>query len=425
MAVAIDARLVKFNSEVSPALGNMYSEISSLSGKLSSVVGVNNKTKSVVESSYRSINQEEIYGKFDDINTQYQSIQSFVNSDLNNILSMASQLIEKISILEEYLRKIEEAERNLNNAKSKPKRNYPSKATSSERYEVDSYNAGIDAEIASFQKIYDDLVMEFETKQEEAIAFLENLKGNDPTVTVNATTSTISSSLFANGGGTFELYSYNGLKYYMYLPKNVNSTSGIPVTVYLHGKGENSASKLTKNSLPMLLSKGLQPNGIVICPVSRDGMWSESDLVKTKSLVDEVVSTYQADTKKISLAGYSNGAIGAYKMAVKYPDYFSCVVPIAGEYWEGKKGIDLLAKNKIWAFHGSKDASFKIDEVSAKWQNIADAGGTIDASVYEAGHGGKEQIMTMVFEQKVSSNKYTNGEDVYLIDWMQSQINNS
>lgn len=424
MGVVIDAKLVKFSSEVGGALGNMYSEVSSLSNKLSSIVGVNNKTKSMVESSYKSANQLEIYGKFDEINAQYEAIQTFVNSSLNSILSMASSLVDQISVLEEYVIKIQEAERRLISARSRTKKSYPYKATKSQIAEINSYNSGIDAEIQRCQEEYDKLVGEFEEKHKDATSLLQQLQGNDPAVSVSGSSVPITSSFSTSGNGTFQTYSYNGLNYYMYIPENKDVTPGLPVTVYLHGKGENSISNLTKNALPKLLKEGMQTGGIVICPVSRDGKWQGKDLDKTKELLDLVVSNYNADTTRISLAGYSNGAIGAYKMAIKYPDTFSCVVPIAGEYWEGEKGVSLLAQNKIWAFHGNKDVSFKIDEVSKKWKQIADAGGTIDASVYDAGHGGKEQIATKVFKEKVKSDIYTNGEEVYLLDWMQSQVKN-
>jgi len=60
-------------------------------------------------------------------------------------------------------------------------------------------------------------------------------------------------------------------------------------------------------------------------------------------------------------------------------------------------------------------------EVEPKWQRVADAGGIIDWSIYDAGHGGKEQIMTKVFAENVSSPVFTGGQEVSLLEWMQEQ----
>jgi len=421
MGVTIDQSLLKFNDEVSPELSNMTSEVSSLTSKLSNIVSINSSTKAVVEKSYKSINQAEIYGKFDAINAQYNNIMNFINSGLNGILNSTSTLLSMISTLIKYKEDVDLAEKNLNIAKSKPKRSCSDNASSSEKAEVYSYNAAIDTEIAECQKIYDDAVKKFNDYQEETLAFFNKLKGTDPALNTTATIASVPSSLPDGLTGTFTKAKFNGMGYYIYVPEGANLTSGLPVTVFLHGAGENSINKVTKNSLPYLLSNGMQTDGIVICPVSTSGKWNASERENVMALTNEVVKNYSADTNRVSLAGYSNGAIASYTLAAKYSDYFSCVVPIAGEYWLSSDAINNLAKTKVWAFHGNKDVTFKIGEVSKKWDKVAAAGGQIDASVYDAGHGGKEKIMTMVFSQGVRSDKFTGGQNVSLLEWMQEQ----
>lgn len=419
MPVSIDSSLIKFNNEVSPNMSSMVSEVSSLVGKITNIVAINLRVKSSVEDAYKSINQNEIYGKFEQINAQYNNIRNFVNSNLNQILTSSSALIEMINNLILKKQAVDLAESALNAAKAKPKRSCSSNASASEREEVASYNAKIDEEIRKCQEVYDKLLNEFNKMHKETMDFFDNLKGNDPTLSSAVSVATVPSA-FANGVcGTFTKASYNGMGYYIYIPNNVSAD--LPVTVFLHGAGENSISKVTKNSLPSLLNSGLQTDGIVICPVSKSGKWDSRDRENVMALTNSVVETYSCDTDRISLAGYSNGAIASYTLAAKHDKYFSCVVPIAGEYWLDSNAIERLSHTKVWAFHGDKDYSFKIEEVEPKWQRVADAGGIIDWSIYDAGHGGKEQIMTKVFAENVSSPVFTGGQEVSLLEWMQEQ----
>lgn len=422
MSVAIDQSLIKFNDEVSPNISSMTSEVSSLVSQITAIVANNSAVKSIVESSYKSANQATIYGKFDEINAQYNNIRTFINSDLNQIITSSSTLITMITNLIQLKKEVDLAEQALNAAMAKPKRSYSSNSTSSERSEVDRYNSELEDEIRKCQEIYDKLFQDFQKKHQEALVFFAKLKGTDPALSTSNVITSIPSMLSNGITGTFTKANYNGMGYYIYVPDNVDSN--LPLTVYLHGAGENSINKVTKNSLPFLLANGLQTDGIVICPVSTTGKWNSSEREKVMQLTNAVVENYSCDTNRISLAGYSNGAIASYTLAAKYDNYFSCVVPIAGEYWLSSDGIENLSHTKIWVFHGNKDVSFKMEEVEPKWKRVADAGGVIDWSVYDAGHGGKEKIMTKVFEEPVRSSVFTAGQDVSLLEWMQEQRRN-
>ncbi|WP_067865311.1 alpha/beta hydrolase family esterase [Neptuniibacter marinus] len=47
-------------------------------------------------------------------------------------------------------------------------------------------------------------------------------------------------------------------------------------------------------------------------------------------LIDDLVSDYQADPKKIYITGFSNGAMMAYRLACEIPEKIAAIVPVSG-----------------------------------------------------------------------------------------------
>jgi predicted peptidase len=72
-----------------------------------------------------------------------------------------------------------------------------------------------------------------------------------------------------------------------------------------------------------------------------------------------VQATYAVDLKRIYLTGPSMGGFGAWALAVREPQRFAAVVPVAGG-WDSEH--DIVPRNicaikavPIWVFHGAQD----------------------------------------------------------------------
>ena len=339
MSVVIDQELISFKTKVEPSLGNMNNTKSLLVSKLTNLSNAATSVKSSIDNVYNSENKALILSKFDDINSVYAKISSSVDGDLGNILGKAESLVSLVSQLETLRNEIATDEYIVGHA--------------------DNYKAS-EASINSNTS-------QFNSKHQEALTVLSTLKGMDASLgfTSSSSTSTASGS-YNNGqivGRTFErrtFVSSKGVKmdYYIYIPKYATDVKKLPVHVYLHGGGGTGGIKY---SLPKMINKGLDVNGIVISPLSTSGQWLNEDLEDAVvELTQQVVESYDADSNRISLSGHSNGANGGYRILSRYPDYFSAFVPISGQpkYMVTAKDPNRWTDIKdvqIWAFHSKND----------------------------------------------------------------------
>ena len=345
MSVVIDQELINFKTKVEPSLGNMNSTKSLLVSKLTNLSNTATSVKSSIDNVYNSENKASILSKFDDINSVYAKISSSVEGDLGNILGKAESLISLVSQLETLRNEIAKDEYIVGHA--------------------DNYKA---SEVSAARASINNNTSQFNSKHQEALTALSTLKGMDASLgfTSSSSTSTASGS-YNNGqivGRTFErrtFVSSKGVKmdYYIYIPKYATDVKNLPVHVYLHGGGGTGG---VKYSLPKMINKGLDVNGIVISPLSTSGQWLNEDLEDAVvELTQQVVESYDADSNRISLSGHSNGANGGYRILSRYPDYFSAFVPISGQpkYMVTAKDPNRWTDIKdvqIWAFHSKNDS---------------------------------------------------------------------
>lgn len=81
--------------------------------------------------------------------------------------------------------------------------------------------------------------------------------------------------------------------------------------------------------------------------------------------IDEVVENYNANPKKITLLGFSQGAILSYAVALSYPEKISQVVAMSGYVHQPilKKGYENndFSKLRFYCSHGSVDQVVPVD----------------------------------------------------------------
>lgn len=404
MSVVIDQELISFKTKVEPSLGNMNNTKSLLVSKLTNLSNAATSVKSSIDNVYNSENKALILSKFDDINSVYAKISSSVDGDLGNILGKAESLVSLVSQLETLRNEIATDEYIVGRAD-----NYKASEVSAARASINSNTS------------------QFNSKHQEALTALSTLKGMDASLgfTSSSSTSTASGS-YNNGqivGRTFErrtFVSSKGVKmdYYIYIPKYATDVKKLPVHVYLHGGGGTGGIKY---SLPKMINKGLDVNGIVISPLSTSGQWLNEDLEDAVvELTKQVVESYDADSNRISLSGHSNGANGGYRILSRYPDYFSAFVPISGQpkYMVTAKDPNRWTDIKdvqIWAFHSKND-----NLIGYKWplsileQTKEEGLDNFELHTFNsAGH----DIYYKVFGEKFEKN----GKEWSVLDWCFAQ----
>ncbi len=404
MSVVIDQELISFKTKVEPSLGNMNNTKSLLVSKLTNLSNAATSVKSSIDNVYNSENKALILSKFDDINSVYAKISSSVDGDLGNILGKVESLVSLVSQLETLRNEIATDEYIVGHAD-----NYKASEVSAARASINSNTS------------------QFNSKHQEALTALSTLKGMDASLgfTSSSSTSTASGS-YNNGqivGRTFErrtFVSSKGVKmdYYIYIPKYATDVKKLPVHVYLHGGGGTGGIKY---SLPKMINKGLDVNGIVISPLSTSGQWLNEDLEDAVvELTKQVVESYDADSNRISLSGHSNGANGGYRILSRYPDYFSAFVPISGQpkYMVTAKDPNRWTDIKdvqIWAFHSKND-----NLIGYKWplsileQTKEEGLDNFELHTFNsAGH----DIYYKVFGEKFEKN----GKEWSVLDWCFAQ----
>lgn len=404
MSVVIDQELISFKTKVEPSLGNMNNTKSLLVSKLTNLSNAATSVKSSIDNVYNSENKALILSKFDDINSVYAKISSSVDGDLGNILGKAESLVSLVSQLETLRNEIATDEYIVGHAD-----NYKASEVSAARASINSNTS------------------QFNSKHQEALTALSTLKGMDASLgfTSSSSTSTASGS-YNNGqivGRTFErrtFVSSKGVKmdYYIYIPKYATDVKKLPVHVYLHGGGGTGGIKY---SLPKMINKGLDVNGIVISPLSTSGQWLNEDLEDAVvELTKQVVESYDADSNRISLSGHSNGANGGYRILSRYPDYFSAFVPISGQpkYMVTAKDPNRWTDIKdvqIWAFHSKND-----NLIGYKWplsilEQTKEEG--LDNFELHTFNSSGHDIYYKVFGEKFEKN----GKEWSVLDWCFAQ----
>ena len=99
-------------------------------------------------------------------------------------------------------------------------------------------------------------------------------------------------------------------------------------------------------------------------------------------LMDSLVQTENANTKRVYVTGLSNGGMGTFEMLYRRPNMFAAATPICGG--AHPKTANLYAKKTpLWIFHGSKDdvvhPLYSVKMVEA----IIEAGGKPKFTLYD------------------------------------------
>lgn len=203
------------------------------------------------------------------------------------------------------------------------------------------------------------------------------------------------------------------MNYWLYIPENLSKRNSVPLMIYLHGDGSrgDNIKLVNKYSYPKFVNEGTKyPFMMIAAQINYETNWTnEGTYQRLMRLVDEIISRYNVNTKKIILAGGSSGGGGAYKITSAYPNYFSCTVIGSGMYDSAYRNFaNKLTNTPMWIFHGTKDSNISYSSVKSFAEYINSLGGKVKFVGVEGGtHGVTE-----------TDSGFKNKD---LIDWMLAQ----
>ncbi|HWX18929.1 MAG TPA: prolyl oligopeptidase family serine peptidase [Candidatus Binatia bacterium] len=171
---------------------------------------------------------------------------------------------------------------------------------------------------------------------------------------------------------TFKLQKTQHLdvNYLLFLPKDYEAKSAKrwPLLLFLHGIGERGTDvwKVATHGPPKYVAEHPDFPFIVVSPQCPDGqLWSNDTLL---ALLDDIMSHYAVDTRRVYLTGLSMGGYGAWSLGLAHPEKFAAIVPICGGgdlitlFVSSHDKPDALKALAVWAFHGAKDPVVPVQE---------------------------------------------------------------
>ena len=310
----IPSELVRFKETVGSSIDSMQSKIEDLVATFTTVMNSTVSAKESIDSFYNSSKKTDVIDAFSSIDTECKDVIQCLSSDVSKILSESRTLIYKVGQLESLEKEIEMLRQKLNN------------------------NSDSNIRLNT-QKILDSRVQEYDKILSEAQKILNELKAYSRTVNVQSSgdnASSISSHLVGSSFGieTFNIDGYE-IECYVSLPKYEEEVS-LPVMMYMYGldMNDHGAELGTYAGLGKLINEGTIKidDAIIGIPVVRNGMMYEQKPFRDAlaKLPLAIAKKYNGDTKRLSLAGTSYGAVTSYRIVDENPGIFSGIMAVYG-----------------------------------------------------------------------------------------------
>ncbi len=173
--------------------------------------------------------------------------------------------------------------------------------------------------------------------------------------------------------------------YLLYLPRKYESSpKNWPLVVFLHGSGSaiENIEKIRSGGPPKLFEEGMDSDFILLAPQLYANLpW---DIERVHEIIEKLTDEYRVDLDRIYLTGLSRGGFGTWELAVRYPDLFAAVAPIAAR---DIPGIERLIHQNVWIFHGHDDDGVPWQGSQFMYDRLKHVGANVKLTLYEdVGH---------------------------------------
>ncbi len=191
------------------------------------------------------------------------------------------------------------------------------------------------------------------------VAQTADITACDGTVIPADNTMTASTSACEPVVDKFQQFELNGMGYNLYIPENCDPDKVYPLVVFVHDIGVcGEDTKIT-------LMQGLgavtwattewqaKHPCYVLAPQVKPGI-GPNNLETIKSIIDYVISAYNIDKKRIYATGQSMGCSTFCEMNVRYPDFFTATLLVAGQD-DPEPIAEACSKCKFWILVSNHD----------------------------------------------------------------------
>ena len=170
-------------------------------------------------------------------------------------------------------------------------------------------------------------------------------------------------------------YENKRFRYRLFEPKRRATNNPYPLIIWLHGHGDHElkfdAGQLKYIELIFKDPSALDEYPFFLlapqCPEDRGwfdsgvsagelGLAAKSDepIEVLMEIFDSLCSRYPIDRDRIALVGISTGAGACWELAMRYPDRFAGIAPLASNGGDLRR-IERLKRIRVWAFHSLFD----------------------------------------------------------------------
>lgn len=170
--------------------------------------------------------------------------------------------------------------------------------------------------------------------------------------------------------------------YYVVLPEKTRGAP-FPCLIFLHGMGGNM-----KACLWVLAELARNHGCVVIAPTFGFGNWDRPDGARlTVAVTREAMATLPIDRRRIFLMGYSNGAMGVTRAAVKEPKLYRGLVYLSpvteDEFFSSSAFSTRKAGRRVLFIHGGCDKRIPRTFVEGTAATLKHLGHDVRIRVYE------------------------------------------
>jgi predicted esterase/DNA-binding beta-propeller fold protein YncE len=184
-----------------------------------------------------------------------------------------------------------------------------------------------------------------------------------------------------------EIYDPSTLNYLLFTPRDSSAVEDgkFPLIISLHGIGERGEDlwRVKGDGLPKILDGKNDFPFIVVspqCPSTTEWYYDRTD-IKLNKLIDSVIARYPVDTNRIYLTGFSMGGIGTLDMAIRYPNRFAALMPIAFRIEDGWE-LCVIKDIPFWGFHGEQDPIIPLSKAQNVINTLKACGGSPLFTIY-------------------------------------------
>ena len=157
----------------------------------------------------------------------------------------------------------------------------------------------------------------------------------------------------------------DSLQYALYVPRVAPAPGEArPLVMYLHGgAGGTDVGHVMGDPSGRNVHAHAGDSAYVVAPLNRfeRGFW---DLRALDYLLDSLSAKLPLDTTRLYLTGSSRGGLGAWTLAMQYPERFAALVPVCGAV-PHPYHVWVPDDLPLWIFHGTDDNAIPTSETFA------------------------------------------------------------